>query len=86
MFHSHTSMMNRDIGKHGLITRWDPVHGTKSGAEIPSNFTPGVMSVLDQILTRSVAKGITRSAVLARDAIHIKSSFPFDIGESLDHL
>ena len=39
------------------------------------------MPVLGRILERSVTKGITRSAVLSKDAVHIKSSFAFDIGE-----
>ena len=68
-----------------LMNRWDPVYGTRDGNEIPSNFTPGVLPVLRQILARSLSKGITRSAVLSRDAVHIKSSFSFDIGKSLSH-
>lgn len=65
-----------------LMTRWDPIHGPRDLNEIPSNFTPGVMPVLNQILARSISKGITRSAVLSKDAVHIKSVFAFDIGES----
>lgn len=64
-----------------LMKRWDPVHGSKNGDEIPPNFSPGVMPVLNQILVRSISKGITRSAVLSKDAVHIKSSFSFDIGK-----
>jgi len=64
------------------MTRWDPIHGPRDLDEIPSNFTPGVMPVLNQILARSISKGITRSAVLSKDAVHIKSVFAFDIGES----
>jgi hypothetical protein len=65
-----------------LMTRWDPIHGPRDLNEIPSNFTPGVMPVLNQILARSISKGITRSAVLSKDAVHIKSVFAFDIGKS----
>jgi len=66
-----------------LIRRWDPIHGPRDLNEIPSNFAPGVIPVLGQILVRSISKGITRSAVLSKDAVHIKSSFSFDIGKSL---
>ena len=64
------------------MTRWDPIHGPRDLNEIPTNFTPGVMPVLNQILARSISKGITRSAVLSKDAVHIKSVFAFDIGMS----
>lgn len=63
------------------FVRWDPVHGGKGDAEIPPNFSPGVIPVLAKILQRSSAKGISRSAVLSRDAVHIKTSFPFDISK-----
>jgi hypothetical protein len=68
-----------------LMLRWDPVHGPKDGSEIPSNFTPGVMPVLGQILNRSISKGLTRSAVLSKDAVHIKSALSFDIGKWYSH-
>jgi hypothetical protein len=70
------------VNFHRLMTRWDPIHGPRDLNEIPSNFTPGVMPVLNQILARSISKGITRSAVLSKDAVHIKSVFAFDIGKS----
>jgi hypothetical protein len=63
------------------MTRWDPIHGPRDLNEIPSNFTPGVMPVLNLILARSISEGITRSAVLSKDAVHIKSVFAFDIGK-----
>lgn len=54
---------------------------TDAEAALPSNFAPGVIPVLHQILQRSSAKGHTRHAVLSRDVVFIKASLTFDIGE-----
>ena len=58
------------------------MNGTRTDADValPSNFAPGVIPVLHQILQRSSAKGHTRHAVLSRDVVFIKASLTFDIG------
>jgi hypothetical protein len=65
------------------VYRWDPVNSARTDAEVtlPSNFSPGVIPVLQKILQRSSAKNYTQSAVLCRDVVHIKSALTFDIGK-----
>ncbi|OCF77214.1 hypothetical protein I204_01199 [Kwoniella mangroviensis CBS 8886] len=57
---------------------WDPISG--SMADIPSNFSPGVIPILAQTLRRAYHLGITRQAVLCRDTTHIKGIWKFDMG------
>nr|XP_019010235.1 uncharacterized protein I206_04703 [Kwoniella pini CBS 10737]OCF49016.1 hypothetical protein I206_04703 [Kwoniella pini CBS 10737] len=57
---------------------WDPINGSIS--EIPSNFSPGVIPVLAEILRKSSRRGTTRRAVLCRDVTHIKGQWKFDMG------
>ncbi|WVQ67080.1 uncharacterized protein L199_005274 [Kwoniella botswanensis] len=57
---------------------WDPISG--STADIPSNFSPGVIPILAQTLRKASHHGITRQAVLCRDITHIKGIWKFDMG------
>lgn len=52
-------------------------------AQLPfaPELTSGLIHVLRDMLQRSASSGLTRSAVLARDGVHIKGSFGFDSSE-----
>ncbi|KAL1409950.1 hypothetical protein Q8F55_003949 [Vanrija albida] len=57
---------------------WDPTRGGVKNANIPSNFSPGLILVLRDMLLKEVSKRDIRSAVLASGGVHIKSSWTFD--------
>ncbi|WVR07761.1 hypothetical protein IAU60_004804 [Kwoniella sp. DSM 27419] len=57
---------------------WDPISGSRE--DIPSNFSPGVIPVLDRCLKEGAHQGITRRAILCRDVSHIKGVWKFDMG------
>ena len=60
--------------------RWDPVEGQTKTGDIPSNFSPGVIPVLAQILTAAVHQRLSHSAVLSRETVHIKGAWDLDMG------
>ncbi|WRT70312.1 uncharacterized protein IL334_007310 [Kwoniella shivajii] len=57
---------------------WDPVNG--STTTIPSNFSPGIITILAEIIRKCTHQGITKHAVLCRDTVHIKGTWKFDMG------
>lgn len=59
---------------------WDPIDGPLNRSDILSNYSPGIIPVLAQILTSAVHQRITRSAVLSRPLVHIKGAWDFDMG------
>ncbi|EIW71780.1 hypothetical protein TREMEDRAFT_67959 [Tremella mesenterica DSM 1558] len=58
---------------------WDPIQAIVKDNNLPANFSPGLMPVLDQLLKKSVAEGYTKSAVLCSDTVHIKGAWGFDM-------
>ncbi|KAL7418476.1 hypothetical protein Q5752_006934 [Cryptotrichosporon argae] len=56
---------------------WDPVDG--HAADVPANYAPGLLPVIREALDASITRGYTRSAVVARDTVHTKSAWGFDI-------
>ncbi|KAK8853139.1 hypothetical protein IAR55_003840 [Kwoniella newhampshirensis] len=59
---------------------WDPMNGSTNASDIPSNFSPGVMSVLASTVRTAAHQDIARHAVLCRDTVHIKGVWAFDMG------
>lgn len=49
-------------------------------SDLPSNFTPNVIPVLQALLQASSKKNVTRQAVLSRPIYHIKGGWSFDWG------
>ncbi|ORY26720.1 peptidase family C78-domain-containing protein [Naematelia encephala] len=59
---------------------WDPVSDSTKPNDIPSNFSPGIIPVLRDLLLRSHSHRITREAVICSDTVHIKGIWKFDLG------
>ncbi|WOO79237.1 Ubiquitin carboxyl-terminal hydrolase ZUFSP [Vanrija pseudolonga] len=57
---------------------WDPIRGGVKHGNVPSNFSPGLIPVLRDMLLKDVSKRQIRSAVLASGGVHIKSNWTFD--------
>ncbi|KAK4686464.1 zinc finger-containing ubiquitin peptidase 1, partial [Tremellales sp. Uapishka_1] len=68
--------LQRKVDKGDLW--WDPIRGPPVASSMPTNVSPGVMSVLKSILDASVQRRVSKSAVLCRDVVHIKGAFMFD--------
>ena len=64
--------------------RWDPVDG-RNVTDIPSNFSPEVIPVLQHLLTSSVSRDMTRHAILSRHVTAIKGVWGFDMGWGCGH-